>query len=74
MGHSVDSEIITFTINQDGSNNALDISKMLKAERYEITDQTLMLYECALNTWQKELKIQNGSGFYLTTWIEDTPL
>ena len=74
MGHLIDSELIKFTINQDGSSNASEIADLVKAKKYEIVDQALMLFECDLNTWQKELRIPNGNGFYLTTYVNDTPV
>ena len=74
MGHLIDSELIKFTINQDGSSNASEIADLVKAKKYEIVDQALMLFECDLNTWQKEFRIPNGNGFYLTTYVNDTPV
>ena len=74
MGHLIDSELMKFTINQDGSSNASEIADLVKAKKYEIVDQTLILTECGLNTWQKEFRIPNGNGFYLTTWVNGTPV
>lgn len=71
MGHMISSELIKFTINQDGSSNASEIADLVKAKKYEIVDQALMLFECDLNTWQKEFRIPNGNGFYLKTWSDD---